>query len=449
MAAPEPTPEPEPEAHPEPPPVAVPDPAPEASPEPEPTPEPAPEAEPASTLDVEPPAAEASSPANEDPSPETGFGALPLSFGEVDLPVDQDDELTSSMEKTERFADISVGDPELTDADPDITELAPDEPAVVGSPAFGGDDGPLPAALFSPTHRAEPTMALPEPAPQSSSAPKKDTRSGASRREQGEEPAFDLSATPEDDSDRVSNLRPSRSPLVIGIGALVAIAIAVGAYALKGSGEDPNPTVETPVVSPAEPSEPVEAIEPATTEAPEAPAPPAAPSAAPSTPTVAPSSPPKPGTPTSAPSAPTRSTAAPEEDIVPRIDVAPPKPNVDPATTAPSRATPEPAAPVEEPPKVVAEPPKPAVETPPPTPAPVEQAPFTVTFRIGDPSITSLSVKCNTGTPSGNGPVVVSNALPGPCRVQGSAESGGVVAFFDLRGPGDFTCFEGGSRACK
>ncbi|MED5372448.1 MAG: hypothetical protein VX899_15650 [Myxococcota bacterium] len=92
--------------------------------------------------------------------------------------------------------------------------------------------------------------------------------------------------------------------------------------------------------------------------------------------------------------------------------------------------------------------------TPAPEPEPTSEpiksdAGFKATFSSSNPAVSAMKVKCHQGTSTGTGPVTVTDAHAGPCRVQATTSDGMLVAFFTLQGPGSYVCFEGGSRECR
>ena len=103
----------------------------------------------------------------------------------------------------------------------------------------------------------------------------------------------------------------------------------------------------------------------------------------------------------------------------------------------PAEKAEEPAGEAEEPAEEAEEAEEPAGDT------------FTAIFASADPAITGLTVRCHRGTSTGIGPVTVSQAEPGPCRIQAQGPDGSLVAFFTLNGPGTYTCFSEGSRDCQ
>ncbi|MCB9760817.1 MAG: hypothetical protein H6739_13325 [Alphaproteobacteria bacterium] len=237
---------------------------------------------------------------------------------------------------------------------------------------------------------------------------------------------------------------PRRGPNLLLIAAVLIAGILAGGGAVMmmsgGSSTDGSETVaaeDPPADPPADP--PVALPEDPPEDPPEddgvadAPAP------------VEPAEPPPPAE-RSAPPEPTppaRSTPSPERTAPATTpDPAPEEPDVTARLGAPADPPAEPDP----------KPDPPAEPDPPPKadpPAAASSGPFDAIFTIGDPSVTALTVKCFAGTPSGTGPVVVKGAEPGPCRIQGRTDSGGLVAFFELKGPGTYTCFQGGARSCQ
>ncbi len=74
---------------------------------------------------------------------------------------------------------------------------------------------------------------------------------------------------------------------------------------------------------------------------------------------------------------------------------------------------------------------------------------FRVEFRVDDPDIEEIEIKCHQGSAKGHPPVVINDAGKGPCRVTGLTTDGvKLVSPVVLTGAHTFTCFANGERRC-
>ena len=76
--------------------------------------------------------------------------------------------------------------------------------------------------------------------------------------------------------------------------------------------------------------------------------------------------------------------------------------------------------------------------------------PYTLRFRSAYDGIARLDVQCHEGRLGTGLDVVISDAVPGPCRVEATTVDGGhLVALVTAVGDRTWSCFEGGQRSCR
>jgi hypothetical protein len=221
-------------------------------------------------------------------------------------------------------------------------------------------------------------------------------------------------------------------------GAGTPAGAPAGAVAAPGS--------DTPAAVPA-PAGPAPTVGAPVAPAPTAPAPvAAAPAPAPAAPAPSASAAPAHSAPPPTPSAPahastTASTSRTASTTAP-AHTAPPATHTD-EDDAPVRIAAAPPAPAPAP-APVATAPAPAADSPPAAPAF-----FRVEFTAGDPSITTLEVKCAQGAGSGSGSVVIEQAPKGNCRITGRGGDAPLITMVTVVADRSYTCFGGRSPSCK
>ncbi|MCK6506217.1 hypothetical protein L6R53_23070 [Myxococcota bacterium] len=71
-------------------------------------------------------------------------------------------------------------------------------------------------------------------------------------------------------------------------------------------------------------------------------------------------------------------------------------------------------------------------------------------FTSAYEGVQRLEVQCHGGRVASGAVVTIPDAVPGPCKVQGTTVDGGrLVALVSVSGDGSWRCFEGGERACR
>ncbi len=231
---------------------------------------------------------------------------------------------------------------------------------------------------------------------------------------------------------------PSRTGLYIAVGAVLGLCL-VGLIAACGLVWWYEQRAETIVVTP-----PPAGLADTPSDAPVAPSTPAAtpstPPATPSTPAATP-----PAAPASVPAT-TPSAAHPPAESPHAQPSRPATTAASPADTEPARITGTPAADSRIAPSTA-----PPVTTPPPQAPAVPEAPgpFDVSFKPADGDVTSLEVRC--GSESGSGVIVDLNQVPKgtACKVTGLGGAAPLQTLVTISAARTYTCFAGGTRACR
>lgn len=91
-----------------------------------------------------------------------------------------------------------------------------------------------------------------------------------------------------------------------------------------------------------------------------------------------------------------------------------------------------------------------SASVPAPLPPAAEPRPWTLTFRAGPGADPRIEVTCHGGRTGSGSVVTIPDAVPGPCRVEGHADTTGrLVAHVSVSGSAVYTCFADGARACR
>lgn len=223
-----------------------------------------------------------------------------------------------------------------------------------------------------------------------------------------------------------------------GLLVLGGLVLGIGWFVLR-------PSVEEEVVTPTEVTTPVPA-EPTPAPAPEAaPLPEAAPTPTPEPTPPAPTPPAPAATPASPVAAPaTTPVAQPPSTTRPttRTQPAPTAPEPAPEDDGPVRIKPAEAAPTPAPTAAV-------VTTPTPAAEPEAPAFYRVEFTSGDPSVTTVEVKCAQGSAVGSPTVALDNVPKGNCRVTGRGGDTPLITMVTVVSDRSYTCFASRAPSCK
>jgi hypothetical protein len=270
----------------------------------------------------------------------------------------------------------------------------------------------------------------------------------------------DLGPTPGPDPDWPARRKAGPGWLLAAVGALLVVGGGAWWF-LRGSGQPAAPPDPAPATVPAELDAALGApgpalVEPDVQTAPTASGsasaqPPPLPAGEPdpltasASPSPAPMGPPapmtgpSPGATATRPSSPASSGARAREEATERLA----------AERASADASPSPAIPTDagasSPVDAAPEP------IPVPVPAPAPQAPpYTLRFSSAYVAVTRLVVLCQGGGVGSGAVVTFTDAVPGPCKVQGTTVDGGrLVALVSVSADGSWRCFERGERACR